>query len=492
MFFSLLVGIVASKILYLFSLVSTIIVFTFIVVTVFLFLFFNKIKIKLQSTINRISEFVKQISLKKLLLFLIIISVASKIVAIFLFQIFSIDDHSDINVYVTSSKEFADDGVVKQYAGYCFTFSHMFWFAVVLSPITKLFGVTQIAYSLFLTCLLTIVEILLFDLISFVCDKSRAFFIILVYSLLPSEILLPQYVTHEIAALFFLSFFLWLYFKQYKKTKGKIKKILVFGGSIIALLFCSAVNALGIVAIIAFFIVLIIELIRHRTKRYIVEFLLQTISLIIVILFGSLLLNIFQIQHSQINYTPQNNKILWTLYVGSNYESQGEWFKDEKWDNYPDDFSSTDIDSYHKYLINEHYKNLLHSPKKALSLLKNKMINMWGDFSYSLGLTNETIPNQNIQLFYNRFLFKPLSLINYSVLLFISLIGCYLMWKNRKQYKNEMIVFGELFLLGTTALLLITECRNKYSIIMIPIFIISCTAFINTKEKIIEKTDFET
>ena len=137
----------------------------------------------------------------------------TKFIAVMAFHINSIDDHSDINVYVTTSKELADYGMVKQYANYCNSFSHMFWYAVFLTPVTRLFGISQLAYSIYLSITLTLVCALVFDTMSFLYSKAIAFSVAFLFCILPSQILLPQYVTHEIASMFFLFIGIWLYFK---------------------------------------------------------------------------------------------------------------------------------------------------------------------------------------------------------------------------------------------------------------------------------------
>ena len=422
------------------------------------------------SFLNRIDD----ISYKKLLFFIALLSLLTKALAVFVFQINSIDDHSDINVYVTTSKELSENMLAETYADYCMTFSHMFWFAMFLSPITKIFGISQIAYSLFFVLVNTIVCVLLFDLFAFVFNKQKSFIAVMLYILLPSQILLPQYITHENASLFFLTISLWLYFKQYRGASGKAKMIVFFALSIVALSHCNAINSLGIVAFIALFIIFFIETVREKTKKAVLKMLAKGISLTLVFLLGTLMMNSFQASHSKLNYEPNNNKMLWTLYVGSNYESQGEWFDDKKWDDYPSGYTLNQINDYRKGLISEHYAELFHNPVKLIDLVKNKMVNMWGTFGYSTGYTNETIPNTTIGGFYNKILFKPLSFIDYGVLLILAFLGCYKEWKYRKRKKDLLFVFGELFLLGSTLLLLITECRNKYTIMLIPLFIMIC------------------
>lgn len=482
-FFGLLICIVLSKLIYIFRLVpfvvGLIVCFILFAFCAFAMLKRKQIKCVFASFLNRIDG----ISYRKLLFLIVLLSLLTKSLAVFAFQINSIDDHSDINVYVTTSKELSDNMIAETYAGYCMTFSHMFWFAMFLSPITKIFGISQLAYSLFFVLIDTIVCVLLFDLFAFVFNKTQSFIVIMLYVLLPSQILLPQYITHENASLLFLTVSLWLYFKYYRLTSGKIKKIVLYSLSILALLLCSAINSLGIVAFVAFFIVFLIETVRRKTKKAVLKMLVKSGSLVLVFILGTLLMNTFQITHSKLSYEPNNNKMLWTLYVGSNYDSQGEWFDDKKWDDYPSEYTLHQINGYRKGLIAEHYTELLQDPRKLLDLIKNKMVNMWGTFGYSTGYTNETILNKSIGEFYNKILFKPLSFIDYGVLLILALLGCYKVWKYRKQNKDTLFVFGELFLLGSTLLLLITECRNKYTIMLIPLYIMVCIVHQKSNKK---------
>ena len=421
------------------------------------------------------------LSYSKMLIILISISLITKILAIFIFQINSINDHSDIAVYVDTSKDLVELGYAQQHANYCYAFSHMYWFAVFLTPITAVFGVSQIAYSMYLSVILTLVAVLLFDLITFISNKNNAFYIILLYLILPSQILLPQYVTHETASLLFLSLYMWLYFKMYKKAKTRIKKIVIVALSLISVFISSALNSLGLIAIIATFIIFLVEYIRSKDKTTIFIAIVKSVGLILVFTLGTALLGEIQLQNSQLdsNRIP-NNKVLWTLYVGSNYESKGEWFLDDKWDDYPQSYDSEAIDNYHKDLILAHYKELITPPTKILDHIKNKFVTIWGDFSYPIGYSNETISNESVRQIYNRLLFKPFTLLNYVLLLLAAVFGLYKLLKNRMKNNSLFLVFCELYLLGSTALLLITECRNKYIISIIPVFII--VSLMNTKE----------
>lgn len=64
--------------------------------------------------------------------------------------------------------------------------------------------------------------------------------------------------------------------------------------------------------------------------------------------------NLIQLSHSNLpdNYI-KGNKVLWTLYVGSNYEIGAGWSTDDNnsFDNYPNDYSEDEINEFHKQLL---------------------------------------------------------------------------------------------------------------------------------------------
>lgn len=259
---------------------------------------FNRVII---STFKIILSKLNSLSFSKMLIIIICFSLVTKVLSIAVLRINSIDDHSDINVYVTTSKDLAETGQAQQYANYCYSFSHMYWFAAFLTPITALFGVSQLAYSFYMAIVLTIVAVVLFDLITYVCNKECAFMCSVLILLLPSQILLPQYITHEIASLLFLSLFLWLYFKKYQQAENKIIKWLFLLLSFLSLFLCSTLNSLGLVAIIAAFIILIVEWIRKRNKQAIISTIVKSSALILVFVLGTFLLGEFQVHHSKLN-----------------------------------------------------------------------------------------------------------------------------------------------------------------------------------------------
>ena len=440
------------------------------ILTIIIFSYFRINKIR--QIIYNLFSFADDLSYKRKILLLLLTSLITKLLAISIFQINSLI-HPDINVYVTTSNEIAEYGVAKSYANYCYSFSHMYWFSVFLLPVTKIFGVSQIAYSVYLTLILTASTLLLFDTVFDNCKKSSVFISFIIFTIFPSQILLPQFVTHEIALLFFLSIAIWLYFKVYKRCDKRIYKCLVFALTLVSLFFGSAVNAMGLVAIIAFALIFLIEYVRNKSLRYFIVSVTKVICLLLVFIIGTFMFNLIQVNHSVINYEKiKTDKFQWTLYVGSNYESKGQWYDDKKWDDYPDTYGESEVNHYHQYFIKERYNELFSNPRKAIVLLKEKLVTIWGNFTYSICYTNETIINKTIQSFYYKFLFKPFCLIEYIGLTFFSILGLFFIIKQYRKKQGLLCVFCELYLLGATSLLMLTECNNKYIISILPIFIL--------------------
>ena len=127
-----------------------------------------------------------------------------------------------------------------------------------------------------------------------------------------------------------------------------------------------------------------------------------------------------------------------------------------------------------KGLLAARYHDLFQNPSALLALLKGKMSTIWSCFTYPLAYATELIPNVSLQIIYNRFMFKPLVCLEYGISVLLALLlVCSLLGKSRKPISPFML-FTQLYLLGNTAMLLLTECSNKYTISIQPFFIIAC------------------
>lgn len=434
-----------------------------------------------------------QLSYKKMIAIIMLFSLITKLLAIAIFRIESLNDGSDIDVYVTTALELGTTGVATSYAGYLTSFSHMFWFGCFLAPVASIFGISQIAFSIYLSIILTISSALLFSAFAEQVGKHKSFLVFLLINALPGTILLPQYITHEIALQFFESIAIWLYFRCLPNCKNMLVRMALFVFFVFSLLFATMMNAAGLVMCIAFGLLFFVKFIRACTIKSFGEFAAKAMVLVGIICIGSTAAVIIQREHCDVpeNYILED-KLLWTLYVGSNVEHSGQWNLDDsvEFSSYDQNLSYDEIQQFRKDKVITRYQQLLNNPSDWWCLIKQKLITIWGVFGYSILFTNETIPNPSMQEIYNSLLDRPLLLIEYAASV-ISCIICLVDVIRQRKESSDFILLIQLFLMGTTAMLILTECRNKYVIAIQPFFWMACFALsrINRMEAADSGTD---
>ena len=478
-FAALAVLIVLTKTAYLFELLPTVIAAAgagaLLVLAGAMLFFRNKLRNVLTGTAAHLEN---KMTYRSAWIILAALSVGTKILSIVVFGIDSLV-HPDINTYVVTAQELANQGSAVTYATYCWSFPHMYWFAHFLMPVVGVFGANHTALAVYLTLVSTISVLLLFDTARKHLPLATAFVIFVVYALLPAQVLLPSFITHEHALMLFLSMTIWLVFKVIPSIprEKKLLKTVLYGFSSITLLLATQMNAAALVAVIALCIVYLLLGISKGSAKGIGCALAKCTVLILIVAIGGSLLTDYQETHSQLKEnTIQTNRVVWTLYVGSNAETNGQWSSQdvEKFEDIQALTSENQIDEYRKNLLAARYRELFQNPSNLLALLKGKLSTIWSCFTYPLAYANELIPNGALQAIYNRFLFKPLVCLEYGISMLLALLmACSLFGKSRKPVSPFML-FTQLYLLGNTAMLLLTECSNKYTIAIQPFFVIAC------------------
>ena len=430
---------------------------------------------------------IDKLSYKKMLIIIAAISFITKLLAIAIFHIESLNDGSDIDVYVTAAYELGTTGMATTHAGYLSSFSHMFWFGYFLSPIAGIFGVSQIAFSIYLTIVLTISSLLLFSAFAEQTDKNKAFIVFVIFNLLPGTILLPQYITHEIALLFFESIAVWIYFRCLPHCKKIALRIVMYILFVILLFLATLMNAAGLVMYIAFGILFLVQVTKKFGVLTFRKFILKVLLLMVVFFVGGTIANDIQQKHCDV---PEeyilSDKLLWTLYVGGNVEYGGEWNLEDsqEFNSYDSEFTYDEIQQFRKDKVLTRYKELISNVSNLGDLIKQKLITVWGVFEYSILYANENIPDIHLQSIYNSWLDRPLLLLEYGASVFASIICLAQAIWNRKKGSDYALLI-QLFLMGMTAMLMLTECRNKYTIVLQPFFWMAC--FVLGKKREAEK-----
>lgn len=427
----------------------------------------------------------------KLLIIIGAVSFITKLLAIMIFHVESLNDGSDIDVYVRAAYELGTTGVATEHAGYLLSFSHMFWFGVFLSPIAGIFGISQTAFSVYLAVILTISTLLLFAAFAEQAGKNKAFVVFLIFNILPGTILLPQYITHEIALLFFESIAIWLYFRILPHCKKPTGKAIIYLLFTVSLLIASMMNAAGLVMCIAFGILFFVQFLNNNGAKTFCRFAVKILVLTMMVYFGSSIAVDIQQDHSNV---PQDyivsDKVLWTLYVGGNVEHDGQWNADDskEFNSFDRDFSYEEIQNFRRNKVISRYQILLNTPSVLGHLIKQKLITVWGVFGYSILYTNENIPDPYMQSFYNSLLDRSLLFLEYAASVFASII-CLVEVIHHRRKSSNFALLVQLFLMGTTAMLMMTECRNKYTIAIQPFFWMACFILCRRTEKEFEKCE---
>lgn len=487
--FSILV--VGIKCMYLFNILPTMFAAAgaagILLLCILAFLFWQRLY---DGIANRMKG-IERLSYGKMLIIIAAISLITKLLAIAVFHVESLNDGSDIDVYVGAAYELGTTGIATSHAGYLTSFSHMFWFGAFLSPIAGAFGISQTAFSIYLTIVLTISSLLLFAAFAEQVGKNKAFVVFVIFNILPGTILLPQYITHEIALLFFESIAIWIYFRCLPKCKNSVGRIILYLLFVMALLVASLMNTAGLVMCIAFAILFFVQFLKKFGARTFGLFAAKILVLIFVIIIGSTIAAGVQRNHCDV---PEDyilsDKVLWTMYVGGSVAHDGEWNSDDskEFNSYDNDLSYDEIQQFRKDKVIERYRELFNNPSDLGHLIKQKLITVWGVFGYSILYTNENIPDPHLQEIYNSLLDRPLLLLEYVATLLASIICLVEVIRHRKKASDYALLI-QLYLMGTTAMLMLTECRNKYAIAIQPFFWMACFVLSRKKESEVVKIE---
>ena len=171
------------------------------------------------------------------------------------------------------------------------------------------------------------------------------------------------------------------------------------------------------------------------------------------------------------------NKFYWTLYVGSNCETDGIYSNEDARDfcRFSNEYSKEQLDNYQKDLLLKRWQSLVSEPGKAVHLTYVKANTIWRDFSYPYFVVqnfSHMAGYENNDVIYNISVLLHIS--ENIFLLFVSFIGLICSFVNIKKMDMDYMLFLKLLLMGITCLLLITERNNKYSMVLQPFYLIIC------------------
>lgn len=445
--------------------------FACLLLAVFVFVF----KENVLQFVERGKRALENASAGKLLAAVFLISFVPKLVCGLITQIDSRYVNVDIWIYQNVASEFLRDGYVTTYADYCNGFPHIFWFAMILAPWIKLFHGSQIALFIVFDLFLSFSSVLLFDAFRERTSKTRAFLALTIYNLLPSTILLPQFITHEIPFLLLLSISLWLYFKVFLADRSKMAKTACFFLFAAAISLATVLNACGYIACIALTIhFLFFDNNSKPVKRVLKAFVLLFTAISLMTSSGFVLEpNLDQEKISSAEFSS----IGWTLYAGANTQSKGGYSSEDakKYGWKTSDLNTYDeqgmpdsqVEDLRRQLITARYQGLVKKPAAALKLYAIKVGKIWSYFNYPYTSIPGIISQPDFQQIYVSYFEPTLTAIDVFMGL-IALLMAVSGFLNSGFLNRGIYQFAVLFLIGCTFMFTIAECNNKYTISMQP------------------------
>lgn len=424
----------------------------------------------------------------KLLAIIFFLSFVPKFICGVLWGIDSRNVNVDIYIYQNIAKELSSDGIVTTYAEYCNVYPHLLWFGSFLVPVVKIFGHNQTALCIFFDLLLSISSVLLCDAFLSIFSKAKVFIAVVLYSLLPSTILLPQFIIHEIPYLFFFSLSIWVYFIKIHKIDRFQQRVLFMFLFIIFVSFATMINACGYIACIAFAVNLVFF---EKQSKFLFRF-IKALLLIILVLFIQLGTSNFVkpllISDKHLS-TPKFNVIQWTLFVGSNAESNGGFTGEDQnkfaWSftdfNTLDEKGWTDEDvlAQRDNYFHERMNSMVQKPFTTIKLCFIKFGKIWSFLNYTYYALPPLINDMSFRDFYSDLLMPILILI--EIVISVILLICSIRnFRKTDCLECGIYRFSVLYLMGCTCLFLLIECNSKYTISLHPLFWIVVT--LNTKK----------
>ena len=406
----------------------------------------------------------KQIKLKnKKIKILIMISIIIKFLLIFLsYKI----PENDYLFFYQNSKNFANSIAINNH--YISFFPYLYAYIFLLGNVMKLFGTSYKIVIIVNFIFELLGEFFLYLLIKEKRSKDAALKSTLFYACNPLQYIwivkcCPVIIVNT---LLILVLYLWQKLNQSKN----IKKTIFF--SFILAIIISVANLfrpIMIIFIIAIFIYLCLGYFSNKNFKK-QNFIFFTIIIVIYIM-----LNTFfnQLISYKIGYRLPNNAGGWSIFVGSNYESNGRWNKDDA-KIFAEISQTKDNVEAQTFFQNEGLKRYNKLGIKTIPLIMKKSVVLGG-----------ALPGYTCSEFLDFIKIKKSLLTSifhiyaYSYLFFLMIINIMIIYKNKKENSHD--IFYLIFIIGLFSSMLLVEVSERYFIpILVPIMVY-CSQYFDIK-----------
>lgn len=417
----------------------------FVVLVLTVLIIFYYLKDFLMKYINKIiSKFDGMSKAKMILIFLVLYVVVYSIYRFNLVTDFSA--YSDSKVYVDfANKIFTNNGnqIVSSY-------THVIFMGIYLS-FSLLIGSN---YQILLLFAFLVGTVFYFLIGCELFGKNQSFLLILIYLLLPSTILFPMLIIHEIFVYTFISISFYFYIKLIKEIK--FYNLIIFLFSLVLLSFISPTS---IIVIIALILVTCISKCKINIKSALL------LSIVSVLLFSNLSTPIILTGITK-QKIDSGSPIACNINIGLNQKYFGHFNSDDAkkvkdlTNNRLKQGLSTNQNDICLELAKEKVYDLMQNPGSIINLVVGKLYKTWRGPFHPLEVgaaVDREFNNGNNQLVY-----WGLTAISELLYLMVCLFGFFSV--NIKKSISEEFGLIQCLLLGVVASLLIVETMNKYSL----------------------------
>lgn len=402
----------------------------------------------INTNLNSIVNYFSKYSKSKLIMIIILILISERILVLLLFN-FPTFLYGDTNIYV-SFANFISFGIPMEYQ---YSYPHLFYTGLYLS----IFNLFKISYidGMFLLFVLSI--IIYFVDFSKVIGKSKSFFAVLLYILMPSSIFWTYSVTHEMFYFFFTSIIFYFLFDILISNKLKLFNTIII---LILLILNLSVNPIATILLIA---LSLSGIMFYKGK--IINKILFSLLLIATIIISPQINSV--LSKKIIGYEVVSAPFQSNLLVGSSIESGGRYdsnllqeVSEEIKIRGLQDSNEAYKDISWEFTV-KNYEYLITHPIDLIKLLFNKFYIAWSGDHYSL----EMLLNYNATFKLCPSVTNILQIIMLSISTLIYLfVVCIGTLKNKDYDGNSSMNFTKTLLIGIVLALLIIEIMNKYSV----------------------------
>ncbi|MDO4197464.1 MAG: hypothetical protein Q4D13_00575 [Erysipelotrichaceae bacterium] len=396
-------------------------------------------KDRVEDVLNRALDKISSLDKKTMVLIIVVLMIVLRIFYSLFFG-FDASSDGDISIYYSIADSLANgvkpDG----------TISHLYGMAVHIA-LFKFLHIEPTIGLFIAICLTVIINLFTFsDLIG----KEKAFFVALIYVLMPSTSLFTLCPTHEVFVFLYISLFIFG-FNHLLKNGNLYWNILYSLICICSVILCTFVNPAGYIL----YVILGLALILANTDK------IKKIFIVFIMVLSLIGSNVISGESSEMDKYRTTINTYYILIHGANPESLGEQI-----DSYPEILIDTYRNTHNLELsyentlysagqvLKEHYLYLLKNPVTLLKIIVHKFYILYSGVHYPINMANAYGS-------VNGFMYYLMLAVNTLIYLFMLTVGLVYFKKKDDDIRVNNI---RLVLLGNICVTMLCVVLNKYSI----------------------------